>query len=222
VYTLISDDIVDRHLDRELLQILEKARNEPLTENDKRLRCALEVLVLRRRLGVSLWKRLDEYRELPNSFERLLRAEFDRSGHHPPRRAALERYGCLANGFAAAFAKPGNRALLQRVVDELNRDRTGEWFLVDVAKPSTPTDDRLIVTGSAPRVEHLENISSVAAGLRESLKHDVHLFAFRLAPETPIEREASKLNGREEVARVLAQVYREDSSFREQVDAILR
>jgi HD superfamily phosphohydrolase len=219
-YVLLGDGVVDQHLDRHLRAL--EAKSGSLTYDETRLKTALGILILRKDLGVSLWKRTDTYSNErdASSFETFLRNAFTAGSPSPPHRELTKIHGSYANWVASVLARSGSGGIQDRIVDTLNEKKdANEWYLLEAPRFKASGDDRVLVQDAEGKLrpEHLSDVSTVARATEEARAGDVHMFAFRFTTTPPVAADVERIkrDGREKLATAIASLYRSSATIRD-------
>lgn len=220
-YVMLGDGIVDQHLDKHLRRL--RSKTSSLSVRDQRLLTALQILVLRSRLGIPLWKRSDEYNggRDQNSFENKLREAFRNVSPPPPHERLTEKHRSYANWIAAVLNGEGT-AHSETIVNILNAGSGPEWYLLEIPVFKTTGDDRILRRDSGElSPAHLSDMSSIARAIDAARRDDVHLFAFCFTSKEVEPEQVNQLivSGRTKIAQVIASYYQSSDAVRQEFDA---
>ena len=225
-YALLGDSYIEQYLDHAFLC----ARNTvPATPLQARVLTALKVLVLREDLGTPLWKRAEGYSVGSRSFEYYLehgsnnKEGFASISDPPNIQHARELHGSIANWVAATFSKPGNRAIMDSIIEDLNSGSEFEFLLLETSTLKGLADDKIIIAGEN-RVRSLQSTSSVAQAIAAARKGDVHLFAFHFGPtQIPANARETVINeARKRVAAAIVNAYDKHRTVRSDFETALQ
>lgn len=169
-YGLLGDTYVEAQLWRLL-----KKLSAPATQQERIAKIALQVLLLRERHSIALWKNKDEY----DDFDRRLADRFRGVTVPPDEDAVKTQHGSYANWLGDYVIKHGDRArgFLEKAASRLLQAGKG-WFLLEATEGfSTKGRDELI-SGNNKQAISLGQFSSVVKGVVESWRRDIHLYGF--------------------------------------------
>lgn len=204
----VSGDYVllgDNHVEHQLAKLL-KRLSSPMGEREKRAQAALRVLVLRQPLSLSLWKTKDDYED----FDRSLSAGFREQTSPPDESEVRRKHGSYANWLGDYVIKFGDRgrSLFEKVTKRLE---SKGWFLLEAAEGYKTKGKDELIAGDDKQAKSLAQFSSVVAGVQESWRADVHLFAFYVHTGPIADRTApARVAFRKTLAEGIVGVFRDE------------
>lgn len=223
-FILLGDSYVWDVLSRGLLQIQSKIpqlRGKQKKES-QRLLNALKCVVLRERWGVSLWKRMDEYDRISSELKRVFRDTVTA----PP--DVDEWTGPLLNWIGDyALSAPRILEPLQAALDE-SAKQFGCWTLIEPPRGlGMDHDDRIIVKQNGEcRAIPLTRVSTVAKGLADAWKSDVHLYVFVFSDTQPWSERSDEAKVRESLTKAFVEAvvntYKTVASWQKQLTGFLK
>lgn len=221
-YLFLGDAYIDGLL-CEALRSLEAKPEAERTLMEERVRCALRVLLLREKLALSVWKRLDQY----SDFDQMLCAKLRKLATTPDEKRIREKHRFAANWFADSVIIHG-RGLLDTVQAELNKgtDKDADWYLLEVTEGfSTTGNDRIISVPNNQAVA-LSELSSVGETIEKAWKQDIHLYAFQISKKPwPTRTKGDLQNARgssgKAISEQLVHAYERDRKLRKGLEQLI-